>query len=568
MDAPFFCSRVKSFKDRRLAHKQAIIVGVILILMATANGMLIHRMNGLRDAIDTVTSKWLPSAVAVGNIDAYTSDLRIMQLQHALAQEDSVKGRLELLMAGLIEKIQINQDDFDRLAKTEEQSELHAKFNELWDEYLDLFGQITVLSRQNRYEEAVALLNGEAGKVFSELGSVLEQLVGVNAQASLDAAWQADETYQKARRGSLLAFVISLVVAVAFASGMVRRITKPVGQLANAADNIASAAERGDEHAIDVQIDVVADDEIGKLSRSFNRMTGALREAREKIETQRRKLESANVELGFKNRALEDAMKQLRDTQQQLVMREKMASLGNLVAGVAHEINNPVGAVKSAADTSERSIEMVCKSLENSADLSELKESKRFQTAIQVLKSNTAVTVTASDRIAEIVRSLRDFARLDEAEFQKADIHDGLDSTLTLLRHRLKNRIEVNKQYGDLPRIQCYPNQLNQVFMNVLSNAEQAIAGEGQITIETAQEGDAVVVRIRDTGKGIAQDDVGHIFDPGFTTKGVGVGTGLGLSISYNIIQKHHGRITADSDQGSGTTISITLPIEQHTEST
>jgi signal transduction histidine kinase len=558
---------VKSFKDRRLAHKQAIIVGVILVLMAAANGMLIHRMNGLRDAIETVTSKWLPTAVAVGNIDAYTSDLRIMQLQHALVQADSVKGRLELVMAGLIEKIQINQDDFDRLAKTEEQGELHARFNELWDEYLDLFGQITVLSRQNRYEEAVALLNGEAGKVFSELGSVLEQLVGVNAQASLDAAWQADETYQKARRWSLFALVISLVVAVAFATGMNRLITKPVGQLAEAAENIARAAERGEEDHIDIQIDVIADDEIGKLSRSFNRMTGALREARNKIETQQRKLESANVELGFKNRDLEDAMKQLRDAQQQLVMREKMASLGNLVAGVAHEINNPVGAVMSAADTSARSIEMLCKSLENSADLNELKDNKRFQTAIEILKNNAAVTVTASERIAEIVRSLRNFARLDEAEFQRADIHDGMDSTLTLLRHRLKTRIEVNKQYGDLPRIQCYPNQLNQVFMNVLSNAEQAIAGQGQITIETAREGDAVVVRIRDTGKGIARDKVGHIFDPGFTTKGVGVGTGLGLSISYNIIQKHHGRITADSDQGRGTTITITLPIEQHTES-
>jgi signal transduction histidine kinase len=559
---------VKRFKDRRLAQKQAAIVGVILVLMAAANGALIHRMNVLRKSIETVTSEWLPSALAVGNIDAYTSDLRITQLQHAFAPEDSVKRRLELVMDGLIEKIQKNQDDYDRLAKTEAQSELHGTFNELWDEYLDLFGQITVLSRENRYEEAVALLNGEAGNVFSELGSVLEQLVGVNAQASFDAAWQADETYQKARHESLLALVISLVVAVAFASAMVRLITKPVGQLADAADNIARAAERGEEDDINVQIDVIANDEIGDLSRSFNRMTLALREAWAKIDTQQGKLKSANIELGVKNRDLEDALEQLRDAQQQLVMREKMASLGNLVAGVAHEINNPVGAVTSAADTSARSIEMVCKSLENCAELNELKDSERFQTAIEILKNNTAVTLTASERIAEIVRSLRDFARLDEAEFQKADIHDGLDSTLTLLHHRLKNRIEVNKQYGDLPRIQCYPNQLNQVFMNVLSNAEQAIAGEGRITIETAREGDAVVVRIRDTGKGIAQDDVSHIFDPGFTTKGVGVGTGLGLSISYNIIQKHHGRITADSEPGKGTNITITLPIEQHTEST
>jgi signal transduction histidine kinase len=554
---------VKRFKDRRLAHKQAAIVGVILFLMAMANGMLIHRMNGLRKAIETVTSEWLPSAVAVGNIDAFTSDLRIMQFQHAFAQENSAKQRLQFAMAGLIGNIEKNQDDYVLLAKTQENEELYARFNELWDTYLDLFNQTTELSRANRYEEAIALLNGEAGDVFLELGAVLQDLVEANADAAFEAAWQADETYQKARRWSLFALVISLVVAVAFASAMVRRITKPIGQLANAADNIARAAERGEEHAIDVRIDLVGDDEIGELSRSFNRMTGALRAAWAKIETQRRKLESANVELGFKNRDLEDAMKQLRDAQQQLVMREKMASLGNLVAGVAHEINNPVGAVKSAADTSERSIEMVCRSLENSAELNELKENKRFQTAIQILKNNTAVTVTASERIAEIVRSLRDFARLDEAEFQEADIHDGLDSTLTLLHHRLKNCIEVNKQYGDLPRIQCYPNQLNQVFMNVLSNAEQAIAGEGQITIETAREGDNVVLHITDTGKGIAPDDLGNIFDPGFTTKGVGVGTGLGLSISYNIVQKHHGRISADSETGKGTTITITLPIEQ-----
>ena len=295
-------------------------------------------------------------------------------------------------------------------------------------------------------------------------------------------------------------------------------------------------------------------------------MTASLRVARDRIEAQQHSLEVANVELESKNRDLGDALKALRETQQQLVMREKMASLGNLVAGVAHEINNPVGAVKSAADTTARSIELVCRALDECTSLDDIKCNKRFLTALEILRSNNDITVTASDRIAGIVRSLKNFARLDEAEFQEADLHEGLDSTLTLLHHELKTRIVVEKHYGELPRVQCYPNQINQVFMNLLSNAEQAIPEEGTITIATDRRGDDVVVKISDDGEGIPADELEHVFDPGFTTKGVGVGTGLGLSISYNIVQKHHGRIEAESEPGGGTTITITIPIVQRSE--
>jgi len=253
----------------------------------------------------------------------------------------------------------------------------------------------------------------------------------------------------------------------------------------------------------------------------------------------------------------------LREAQRQLVMREKMASLGDLVAGVAHEINNPVGAVKSAADTSARSIELVCRALEESGNLDDLRGNERFLTALEILKSNNAITVTASERIAEIVRSLKNFARLDETEFQDADLHEGLDSTLTLLHHELKERIVVEKHYGELPHVQCHPNQINQVFMNVLSNAEQAIRGEGTITIVTERRGDNVVVKITDDGEGITANELTRVFDPGFTTKDVGVGTGLGLSISYDIVKKHRGRIKAESEPGTGTTVTIALPVTQ-----
>jgi two-component system NtrC family sensor kinase len=257
-------------------------------------------------------------------------------------------------------------------------------------------------------------------------------------------------------------------------------------------------------------------------------------------------------------------MTQLKEAQQQLVMAEKMASLGNLVAGVAHEINNPVGAVRSAADTSVRSVDIVRKQLEANDSIDALRENKRFNTALDILASNNDITVTASERITTIVKSLRNFARLDESEFQEADIHEGLDSTLTLLHHEIKRRLEVVKEYGDgVPRIQCYPNQLNQVFMNLLSNASHAIEGEGRITIRTRSSGTNVVIEVEDSGRGISKENVAKVFDPGFTTKGVGVGTGLGLSITYNIVQKHNGRIEVESEPGRGTTMRITLPIRQ-----
>ena len=179
--------------------------------------------------------------------------------------------------------------------------------------------------------------------------------------------------------------------------------------------------------------------------------------------------------------------------------------------------------------------------------------------SFKILEDNNNVTTTASARIAKIVKSLRAFARLDEAEFLKTNIHDGLDSTLMLIDHELEGRITVIKQYGDIPDIGCYPNELNQVFMNVLMNAVQAIEQDGQIVINTSLKNDKVIVKISDNGIGIPQDAMDKIFNPGFTGKGVGVGTGLGLSITYNIIQKHHGEVQVESEVGKGTTFFIIL---------
>ncbi len=262
-----------------------------------------------------------------------------------------------------------------------------------------------------------------------------------------------------------------------------------------------------------------------------------------------------------KNQELQQTLLKLKETQQELVMQSKMASLGNLVAGIAHEVNNPIGAVNSSAHVSTRCIDRLCQLLEPSQSLDELKNNLQFRQLLSFLGENNQIMVAAGDRIAKIVRSLKNFARLDEAELQEANLHDGLESTLSLVHHEIENRATVIKEYGEVPPVFCYPRQLNQVFMNLFVNAAQAIEEEGVIRIKTFSDGTYAYVKITDTGKGILPENLSKIFDPGFTTKGVRVGTGLGLSISYNIIQKHKGEIRVESQVGKGTEFTLTLPI-------
>jgi PAS domain S-box-containing protein len=249
--------------------------------------------------------------------------------------------------------------------------------------------------------------------------------------------------------------------------------------------------------------------------------------------------------------------------ERQLAQSEKMAALGLLVAGVAHEINTPIGSINANAGVTQSALKMIRKALEVDAVKELLAGNRKLQRAMTILEDNTQSNLVASERIVDTVKALKNFARLDESDRKQADLHDGIDSTLTLLRHELKQGVELVKEYSDLPRIECYPNQLNQVFMNLLVNAVQAMDNKGTITIVTELvDGDAVL-QFTDTGKGIAPDDLDRIFDPGFTRKGVGVGTGLGLSISYQIIERHHGKIEVESELGKGTTLTLRIPVAQ-----
>ncbi len=267
-------------------------------------------------------------------------------------------------------------------------------------------------------------------------------------------------------------------------------------------------------------------------------------------------VEERAVEVQDKHRELQKAYDELQTTQLQLLRSEKMASLGMLVAGVAHEINTPLGSISSNTDTFLRCFRRLKEAAGKPAP-----DTLARQKTVDMLDKLARVNETACDRICNIVKSLRNFARLDEEDIKTVDLHEGIDSTLTLTAHLSRNRIKVNKKYGDLPKITCYANQINQVFMNLLVNACQAIRNKGEITIATSFTDGKICVAVSDTGAGIESAALEKVFDPGFTTKGVGVGTGLGLSITYKIVEEHGGEIKVESVRGQGTTFSVYLPI-------
>lgn len=255
------------------------------------------------------------------------------------------------------------------------------------------------------------------------------------------------------------------------------------------------------------------------------------------------------TEVEKKKTDLENALYELKDAQTKLVQSEKMASLGQLVAGVAHEINTPIGSINSNNDIL---IKCLGKIKNNPGEI------KKY---VQLIEETMLINSEAVKRVNSIVKALKNFARLDESEIKEVDIHEGINSTLMLISHELKGKIKISKEFGCLPQVKCYPNLLNQVFMNILVNAVQSIDKHGEITIKTEYADGKVLIRISDTGKGIPKADIDKIFNPGFTTKGVGIGTGLGLSICYQIIDKHKGNIKVDSILDQGTIFTIELPV-------
>ena len=283
------------------------------------------------------------------------------------------------------------------------------------------------------------------------------------------------------------------------------------------------------------------------------------------------------------NRDLKEVNSKLSDAQSKLIQSEKLASIGQLAAGVAHEINNPIGFIFSNFGTLEQYLEDLFQMLDayeqaeasvsDGASLARIR-SLKADLDIDYLKEDIPNLMRESrdgiQRVRKIVQDLKDFSRVDaRQEWESVDLHAGIDSTLNIVNNEIKYKADVVKHYGALPEIQCLPSELNQVFMNLLVNAAHAITAErGTITISTGVDGPNVWVEVADTGAGIAQENLKRIFGPFFTSKPVGKGTGLGLSLSYGIVQKHSGRMEVHSELGVGTRFRITLPIKHEEAAT
>jgi signal transduction histidine kinase len=323
------------------------------------------------------------------------------------------------------------------------------------------------------------------------------------------------------------------------------------------------------------------------LEHQVAQRTQELQRAIGQLEEQVQERQQAESQLRQKAQELEATLKELRQTQAWMIQSEKMSSLGQLVAGVAHEINNPVSFIYSNLEPARRYIQDLFELIHQyevqcpqpSPTLQRTLDAIDYEFLKEDLLKLLSSMQLGSERIKQIVLSLRTFSRMDEAEFKAVDLHANLDSTLTILEHRLKpqvnrDRIEVTKDYGQLPLVECYAGQLNQVFMNILGNAIEVLEERCQadpaaplpaIRIETRlSDRDHVSIRITDNGSGIPTAIQARLFDPFFTTKPVGRGTGMGLSISYQIVtERHHGTLQCDSQLGQGTTFIITIPITQ-----
>ncbi len=265
----------------------------------------------------------------------------------------------------------------------------------------------------------------------------------------------------------------------------------------------------------------------------------------------------------------------LRQTQNQLIQSEKMASLGQLVAGIAHEINNPVNFIRSNIQPLKdylfgykKVVDRIVEKKDRLPDeiRTEL-EMTIEQEDLEFANEDSGKLIQSfedgSDRIAHIVADLRLYSRGDDDYYSPFDLHEAIDSSLTLLHNRYKEHVTLHKDYGDLPKVTCSPGKINQVFLNLLGNAEDAIEGEGNVWISTHQEDENIIVTIRDDGKGISPENLAKVFDPFFTTKPVGSGTGLGLSLSFGIIEQHGGTIAVESEEGKGTVFTVKLPIKR-----
>jgi signal transduction histidine kinase len=378
----------------------------------------------------------------------------------------------------------------------------------------------------------------------------------------------AQEPLLELTKNLLLAATLVGIPMLALVSLLSRLLVTPIKKLT------ATIRTIEDSNDLSIKVPVSGRDEVADLGNAFNRMTTRLGELFNKFVVVEKELEDLNLNLERqvvdRTRQLQDTLQKLQSAQTQLVQSEKMASLGQLVAGIAHEINNPIGAIYANMPPLEEYINDIkgtvefaqsCMDAPDAQKLNAHMEQIDYRFVTEDLAKLLNSQKQAADRIRNIVLSLRNFSRLDQGEIKSVRLEEGLDSTLQMLHHNYKDRISIGKDYALNEPVECYAGELNQVFMNILANAIQAIPDQGSIIIATAKMAGQAVISITDTGTGMPDEVKQKIFDPFFTTKDVGDGTGLGLSISYGIIEKHQGTLTVESELNRGTRFIITIPL-------
>nr|HPN39691.1 ATP-binding protein [Melioribacteraceae bacterium] len=524
------------------------------------------------------------------------SQLRVFQLEHAYTFDNILMKQQETQMIDLVDQINENIDKYEKLKKkyikkdiySNKEEKLYDEFIENWEKYVDISFTIFKLSRENKKESAVELLMGPAKDIYNIASDDLVSLVSLSKLDAFKATKRAEKTFENTKDFVRVIVFFAVSSALFFTFLMIRLITIPIKQL----DNAAASVIKGN---LNIWLDINSKDEIGRLAKTFLQMAQSLKEYKFRTEeqatkliNQQKELQIANCELTNKSVSLEEqkseiekknyelteALNNLKKTQNQLIQSEKLASLGQLTAGIAHEINNPINFVLSNVSPLRRDIYDLLELLKKYEEVIRLNEYKNFQDIIFSFKKEIDFDYLINEieslldgmdegakRTADIVKGLRNFSRMDEGVKKLTDINSGIQSTLVMLKNEIKNRIEVKLKLGDIPKILCYSGKINQVFLNLLSNAKDAIKGFGIIEIETYNNNNNIYIRIKDNGVGMSSDIKNRIFEPFFTTKDVGKGTGLGLSITYGIIEDHKGKIEVFSEEGKGTEFLITLPI-------
>ncbi|MEN8447816.1 MAG: ATP-binding protein, partial [Cyanobacteria bacterium J06555_13] len=442
----------------------------------------------------------------------------------------------------------------------------------------------------DHYREDLFIFSTQAEPLAAEMATLLNDIVLKQQQRLEDELERSRAGLSRAQLHTLLGSFIALAIAFKLALLLRHKIADPIVRLTRATAQVI-------EGNLDAKTAVESEDEIGLLAKTFNQMTDYLKASHEDLQHNNSKLASKKKELESKNIQINQALSALQETQTQLIQTEKMSSLGQMVAGIAHEINNPVsfihGNLPCLQEYTTDLIELIdlykrCYT-EEKVEISERKEDIDLDFLLTDIPRTITSMQTGTQRIRDIVLSLRNFSRLDESDMKQTTVTEGLESTLLILQSRLSMQafrpaINLVKQYGELPKIECYPGQLNQVFLNILANAIDAIDSVSHtrkqnnsndhswiptITITTdtrlsEKDEQQVVIEISDNGGGMDTPVQQRIFDPFFTTKPVGSGTGMGLSVSHKIVvDGHHGTLECTSRKGTGTTLQIVLPCKQ-----